>query len=267
MITLTWAPIVGSDVASYRVYRSILGVVLVKAQIPTGAQMTLAIDEGASQVVTFGADPVATFNTQVSTARAYLSADGLAVYLRPNNRLSGSIEILDGSEVGTTNRLVTSQSEVILLASVDALEDESQALTYEDADGTFDDFYALSTVDSDDLESTPTALSLPESPNGALCRIEGMIIDIQGQPVVDVKITATLLGTPDPVNAKTYITTKSVETLSNPDGTFSLSLLQGSIVRFQIPDVEYDQNVIVPNRSFAVWTELQVDTDYRPELG
>lgn len=267
MITLKWAPIVGADVASYRVYKSMIGFMADLNPTAAGKTLLLKVKGGPLQTVTFTADLIASFNAAVSGASAYPSATTGKFLVRGDDRsVTGSVEIVGGTALialGLSPRVITDKSHADLIATVEAPEDQKQVVSFIDQDGTSDDYYSLATVDSQGAVSDLAALTKPTSPSGPLCSIEGQVVNPAGMPVVDAKVRVRVINAPNKANAKAYVNQQVLQTLSDPSGNFRISVLQGCIARIEIPEIGYDQPVKIPEESFALLSELEVDTDYR----
>ena len=59
----------------------------------------------------------------------------------------------------------------------------TQAYTYTDVDGMPGDFYTFTTVDSSSVESSPSVAFQAPNTQVPLCSINGLLLDVQGQPV------------------------------------------------------------------------------------
>jgi hypothetical protein len=169
MITLRWSSAAGVDVASYKIYRSIVGFkapVLTPAEL-NGLTLQLRLNGSATQTIAFDGTTatVDLINSLISGGRAYLSAvDSDFFIFRSNTRTElGSVEIVGGTSLtllGLTAREITTKSEDSLASSVtDAGED---SFTYIDYDGASDDWYAITSVSSRGSESVKTDYIQPD---------------------------------------------------------------------------------------------------------
>ena len=163
MITLRWNATAGADVASYKIYRSIIGF---RAPVLTptalnGLTLQLQVNGSATQTIAFDGTTgtIALINSLITGGEAFLSAVDSAYFLfRSDIRTElGSVKIIGGtalSLLGLSIREITEKSEDLLIDSVaDAGED---AYSYEDDDGVGDDWYAISTLNSRGAESAKT---------------------------------------------------------------------------------------------------------------
>lgn len=268
MISLKWAQYPEADVASFKVYRSIIGF---RAPLATGLNtktLQLKLNGGALQTITFDTGSVVDkINSTLTGGRAYLSDSGTEFLLRSDVRQSpGSVEIVGGTalvDLGLTARVITEKSEDELIATVTAPVDPEALVEFEDPDGTLSDYYALTTVDSMANESSKTNYRQPVTATGPLCVIEGTIINLQGVRMVDAEVTAFLQFPPEDDTMNVGITKDPIKTLSGPDGRFSLPLLQKALVRIEIPAISYTQYITVPEKAYALLNEIPVDLDYQ----
>ena len=164
MITLRWNSTPGVDIASYKIYRSIIGF---RAPVLTpnalnGLTLQLRVNASAVQTIAFDGitSTVTLINSLVSGGAATVSAIDTDFFLFRSdirNEL-GSVSIVGGtalSLLGLTVREITEKSESFVIDQVtDAGED---SFAYEDDDGVGDDWYAVSSVNSHGSESAKTA--------------------------------------------------------------------------------------------------------------
>lgn len=168
MITLRWSATAGADVASYKIYRSIIGF---RAPVLTpgalnGLTLQLQVSGSATQTIAFDGvtGTVALINSLIDGGTATLSAVDSDYFLfRSDIRTElGSVNIIGGtalSLLGLTVREITEKSEDLLIDSVaDAGED---SFSYEDDDGVGEDWYAISSLNSRGAESAKTGYIQP----------------------------------------------------------------------------------------------------------
>jgi len=275
MITLRWSQLPEADVASYKVYRSIIGFSMPVLPLSTinGKTLILKFNGGSSQTFTFNNSTsiVDLINATASGGQAYLSSDALKVIIRSNLRSGpdGSVQIVGGtalSDFGLTARTITEKSEDELIASVVAPVDPATVVEYLDEDGTLEDYYAISTIDSLSHESLKTAYRRPIESTGLLCVIEGVIFDIQGRRVPNAEVKATIQVPPESTDCSGNISVDPVSEYSGPDGRFSLPLLQKALVRLEIPAIGLNRIISIPEKSFVLINDIRVDLEYRYPL-
>jgi hypothetical protein len=276
MITLRWAPYPGSTVTGYKVYRSIIGfmanLVSPLSDI-TGLTLELKMNGGPLQTITFdGITPIVEFiNTVLTGGRAYLSLEDASQFIvRSDVRVApGSVEIIGGTALtllGLTVRLIEEMSEDSMIKSVPALPDPNTLVEFQDDDGTLQDWYAVSTLDSLHTESNKTPYKQPITSSGKICVIEGIVTNLQGVRLPDVEIVATLVKFPHAPETASQVTLQPIVTLTGSDGRFSLALLQGALVQFDIPSVGFSRNITIPEKAYEFITDILVDLDYQYPL-
>jgi len=275
MNTLRWAPFPGADVASYKVYRSIIGFrgTLAPLSSVNGLTMQLKINSGATQTITFdGVTPIVDrINAVLQGGNAYPSVSNPAYfYVRSDVRTTpGNIVIVGGTALallGVTARSIYEKSEDELIATVPANPDPNILLEYNDDDGVCQDWYAISSVSSSSAESAKTPYRQPMTYTGELCVLEGVVTNLQGTRIADAEVVATLVKYPQEIHKAPQITLEPITTLTGSDGRFSLALLQGALVQVDIPAVGFSRNITVPSKPCEFLTDIQVDLDYRYPL-
>jgi len=275
MITLRWAPFPEADVVSYKVYRSIIGFVGLKADNIDidGKTLELKMNDGSLQTFTFNLvdSIVDTINATIDSGQAYSSDDPDKFIVRSDIREApGSVEIVGGTALGNLGlsvKTITEKSDILHIATVQALEDPASTVEYDDPDGTLYDWYSVSTISSISAESAQSQLLQPVTNTGSICVIEGVVTDVQGARVVDEEVKAKIILVPQTTVAKASITMDWVSTITTPDGRFSLPLLQGALVKFEVPSVGLSRNILIPEKSYEFLEDISVDLDYRYPLG
>jgi hypothetical protein len=271
MITLRWAKFPEADVVAYKIFRSIIGFVAPLSDL-TNKTLQLKINGGPLQTINFsGPDAISQINAQVQCAAAFASYDGINFLLRSNTREApGSVEIVGGSAMvtlGLTPRLITETSEDRLIATVPADPDPTAQLEYIDQDGTPSDYYSISTVNSLSVESIKSTYRKAIPTCGPMCVIEGIIMNAQGTRIADSEVTATVQVPPERLNKMIGINRDPITVYSGSDGRFSLPLLQGILVRLEIPDIKLIRMIIVPNQAYVFLNDLPADDEYQYPLG
>lgn len=272
MINLRWAPFPDSDVASYKVFRSMIGF---RARVVTpatlaGKTLLLKMNGGSTQTITFAgtASAVDQINAALTGGKAYASnVDADYFYVRSDIRSApGSVQITGGTalaDLQLTARLITEKSEDLQVASVAALEDPEEMVEWADEDGVPEDFYAVVTVDSFGNESLKTAYRQAVAYTGKLCVLEGIVTDLQGVRYPDAEITIQLIRFPQAQGKVPQITRHRLCFMTGPDGRFSIPVLQGALILFEIKQVQFSREIEVPALPYSFLTDIQVDLDYR----
>lgn len=269
MIVLHWAPYPGADVASYKLCRSMIGFSALKpSPLATinGLTLQLKFNGGATQTITFnGTTPVIDQINAVIPNSAYdCVLDTANFIVRSNVREApGSVQIVGGTALallGLTARTITEKSEEELIATIPALVDPTQVVSFEDPDGVPEDYYRLSTVSSLNVESTKTTYQQAISFSGSVCVIEGIVSNLQGIRLCDVEVSAHIIKMPQ--NSSCAFVSKDIITvLTGSDGRFSLALLQGAVVEIKIPSIGLSRNLCVPATPFAFLKDIPDGTD------
>lgn len=273
MTKLKWAPYPEAKIASYRVYRSILGFTAPILTTLAGKTLTLKINGGALQTVNFtGGSVIDDINNAIVGGKAYQSQADLNqfVFRGDLREAPGSIQIVGGTALGDlslTARIITEKSEDVLLATVPALADPNSFVEFTDPDGCPSDWYAVTTVDPGGCESLKSNYRQAITGGGSLCVIEGIIVNLQGARVVDAEILATIQVPPESGATQAFISTDTISTLSGSDGRFAIALLQGAIVKFECEKIGLTRMIRVPDKPFAFINDIRVDLDYRYPLG
>lgn len=269
-ITLKWSPISGADITTFKIFRSMIGFVtpnLAPYGLINGDDLKLKINGEATQTVTFdqnyNADDMVTYlNTKFEDIVAYKSADSEAIYIRTKLREAGcSIEIVGGSamaKMGLSARVIGEQTEFFLIGT-----NPGDCYEFIDPNGVIQDFYALSTVDSKGNESKRTTAIQAVKFTGDICVVEGLVFDLQGVRRQDVKVTAKIVCPPEQVGRGGYITDDQVSTLTGEDGRFSLPILQGTKVIFEIDDARVSDPVEIPASAIVYFGDLPIYEEYR----
>lgn len=262
---LRWARFPESDIASYKIYRSMIGFKAPLADL-TGKDLVLKINGGLAQHFNFtSSNIVEAMNTVISQGTVSYADNGTHFIVRSNLREApGSIEIVSGTAMavlGLNPHLITERSDAEMIGVLVASTDPTTLEEFSDPDGTLQDFYAVSSVNQATVESLKTPWQQPITTTGPLCVIEGIISDLQGVRIPDADIIATIQVPPERLRM-TYITKEPVRTLSSPDGRFSLPVLQGALIRFEIPQIGLTRMITVPCKSYVLIQDVLVDEDY-----
>lgn len=269
-ITLKWESLPSADIASYKIFRSMIGFVTpVEAPygLVAGDKLNLKINSTDVQTIIFpqdynAVDMVDFLNNELEDATAYKDAVTNSIYLRPKLRESNCfIEIVSGSamaKMGLTARIISEKSEFFQIGTV-----FGDCTEYLDANGAIQDFYCLSTVDSIGNNSKKTSAVQAQQFTGAICVVQGCVSNLQGVRQQDTKVTAKIVCPPEKKGSSGYITDDIVTTLTGEDGKFSLPLLQGAKVLFEIDDTRVSDPVKIPSTSYVDFGTLEIYEEYR----
>ena len=260
MISLRWGVYDQADVISFKIYRSMIGFSLPKSG-PIGKTIQLKINNQTLQTFTLGMDNLAMVNQTIKGGRAFLSHDGLTVLVRSDLRENpGFIQIVGGTalaDLGQQPRIIGQQSEDSLIGTIVSIN--SPQYEYCDPDGVCQDYYRISTTSSSGDESRKSSYKQPVSLSGPICVIEGVLTNIQGARVTDVDISIKVELPPEKMG-ETVMTNEPVVVQSGTDGRFSIPVLQGAVVRIEIPSIGMSQSIKVPELPYANLNDIMVDT-------
>ena len=272
MITLRWSKFPEADVVSYKIYRSIIGFTAPLADC-TGKNLILRLNGGDPITIYFtNSDTIDCINNAISCGgAAYLSLVGPQFLFRSNIREApGSVEIVGGSAMATlglTPRLITEKSESSLIATVPANPDPEALMEYVDQDGTPSDYYSISTVNSQGVESIKSTYRKSIPTCGPLCVIEGIIMNAQGTRIPDAEVMATVQVPPERISKMIGVNRDTITVYSGTDGRFSLPLLQGLLIRLEIPAIKLIRMITVPEKAYVFLNDLPADDEYQYPLG
>lgn len=277
MIILRWSQLPEADVASYCVYRSIIGFCSLLVPLATidGKTLELKLNGGSLLTVTFDAvTPIIEAVNAVivgNGGKAFPTADTLSWCLRSDLRCGpdGSVEIVGGTalvDLGLVPKTITELSDCVKIGTVPAPADPLCPVEFIDPDGVYGDYYALTTISSLNQESLKTEFKQPVEASGALCIIEGIVVNLQGARIPDIEVSAEIQIPPECTTLVNTITKDAITVLTDPSGRFRLAILQGTLVEFKIPVLNFSRMITVPNKSFAFVNTLIEDLDYRYPL-
>ena len=277
-ITIKWLPFPGADVASYKLFRSMIGFRADVVPLPTLDTKTLQLkfQGGPLLTVTFNAvDPIIDQINAVivgNGGKAFDSnLDGTKFIVRSTVREApGSVEIVGGTalaDLGLAVRTISEKSENDHIASIAALPDPEECVEFEDTDGAVEDYYAVSTIDGIGNESKLSPLKQAIEFTGDLCIVEGLIATGQGTRECDVEVRATLVLMPQTTANCAFISREPIDTLTDECGRFSFALLQGAHFQIDIPHIGYSRTICVPCEKYANLKEIEQDVSHQFPLG
>ncbi len=268
-IILKWVPVEGANIASYKIYRSMIGIMTslpAPFGLVNGDNLLLKINNQVIQNLVFTSDlnaedMVNFLNGHLTGATAYLATGTQKIILRSNVRTSpGYIDIVGGSaavKMGLPIKVISERSDLVLLSTI-----PFSTTSFTDNDGVLEDYYGISTVDGFGTESIISNLRQAINFSGPICVIEGCIIDLQGRRIADVNVKAKIVTPPTHGGGHSFVTTKEVSTLTGEDGRFSLPLLQTARVIFEINDTKVCDPITVPELPYAFFDDLGIDYQY-----
>jgi len=267
-IILRWVPIEGADIASYNIHRSMIGFIT-EEEAPfgfNGESLQLKINNQTIQTFNFVDDSdinelVDFLNANMVGATAYKAYGTDQLIVRSDIRAgAGFIEIVGGSallKLGLSPHIISEKSETLKIGSIPYSE-----LEYEDQNGVLEDFYGISTVDNVGNESNISSLRQAINFTGPICVVEGCITDLQGMRVPDVKVLARIVTPPEGAE-HTSIIKDEISVLTGEDGRFSLPILQGARVIFEIDETRVSDPISIPVRPYVFFDDLPIDYEYK----
>jgi len=96
-----------------------------------------------------------------------------------------------------------------------------------------------------------TASSLDE------CLLYGSAIKADGQPAVNDTVRLSIIpNTLLTTGSKPGVTTDRVDTFTDKNGAFSMSIVRGLTARLQIPSLGYDRKIVIPDAPSANFADL-----------
>jgi hypothetical protein len=274
-VVVSWYPLSGAQITQYGVYRSIVGFVapILHPADVAGKTLQLSINAGPVQTITFdGTTPVLDqFNLLRGASATPSNMEPAKFIYRVDPTSSpGILQIIGGTamaDFGLSAGTITKQSSSYFLGYVPASpNDDVNGVEFFDCDGLVSDSYRLTTVNLAAEESAPTAYKDAQFTTGALCWVTGIVTNPAGVRIPDTPVTARILELPQSVVPPAFINSDVIETITQPDGTFKISLLQGALVEILIPSIYYQRPVRIPMQSQALLSDLPVDRDYRSPL-
>ncbi|RLD04069.1 MAG: hypothetical protein DRI65_11480, partial [Chloroflexota bacterium] len=266
-VVVKWDDLSGIPVLDYKVYRSIIGFEVAAGPYGfyAGDVFIFEIAEFGTQYINFIAD----FNTTEELCN-YINSIALGATAIPNTTDDGFIfrtdrqSELEHLEIypcsvayrwGQEARTINYKQEILPVGNTDPITGINNTFEYTDGNGSMYDWYAVSSVSMNSVESALSELVQPSAAIGDISYIHGMLIDLQGVPAVDAKVSAQILQPPETLGSHSVVTTKQVYTLSREDGTFTLPILQGTTVYFLINEVRVSDSVVIPLTSHVYWDD------------
>lgn len=94
----------------------------------------------------------------------------------------------------------------------------------------------------------------------AVCNVTGTICGADGSAKEGAQVRATIKSTQQDQGGQVAggagVTSEIVSAITQPDGTFSLQLLQGAIVDLEIPDINLKKEVTIPTETTVDFSTL-----------
>lgn len=266
--TLKWNAYADAAPDSFNVYRAVTGVVIsFPNSIAAGDVFLFQATNRDVQRVTINSaatiDDVAnSINQKAKGLKATKSEDGTKLFLRCTAKQNPKLKIQPCSfaaNAGISSGLYTAQKEYDLVDTVVFVPDQ---FYYEflDVDGDRLDWYRISSV-TGGMESLPSIAAQPIIAPPSLCVVEGRISDMQNNPIAGAVVQAKVevpLGSTD----NTGLTLPGITTETDALGRWSLPLIRSQLVLFQIEAIGYNEVLVIPDASYALFKDLKPANDH-----
>ena len=126
---------------------------------------------------------------------------------------------------------------------------------YDDATGTTDHWYKVRAVDAAANESGFTVPRQPGPPTPEVCIVHGTVLGADGTPKTDAQVQVYVRNeesTKAGQFVNSYgITASPVEVHTNDAGFWEVGIVRGANVRINIPDVNLDTEISIPDQVSA----------------
>lgn len=126
-----------------------------------------------------------------------------------------------------------------------------------DLSGTVTDIYRLIGEAADTELWVPTVSFTAQSTLAPQCTVTGTVVDLQGNPVFNTEVRAELLTVEGFSNDGQGIVDTEVSVLTDAVGGFSMILIQGATVRFEIPKANWSRPVLIPEKGSVDFRDLE----------
>ena len=251
MITLKWSVNTASSAIAYKIYKSFIGFDVNKISLPQKT-LVLSID---------GAQEICIVFDEGDVAEKLKTIPGLFVtqlYDQWRVKAKKSIKIISGTSLTAlklSKGLIEEKSLKLLVATVYRVDMNRSEYEFKDEFGAYDDFYGISSIYQNGTESNMCPMRQGVSSTGPICVVEGLVSDVQGSRVQDIEVIAKIHRYPDLLN-KTLITKAPIKVYTHSDGKYTLPLLQGAIVKIEIPSLGLGRTIEVPKATSAQLADL-----------
>ena len=267
MNKVLWSSYSDSDADSFKIYRAITGIAVdFPNTLTTGDQFIFAATSPSIQRVTIAAtdiDSVATaINSQAQGVKATKSQSGTTLFIRCTARNNAKLKLMPCAflaHTGQALRIVVPGLEFQLLTTVSA--DPAPAdYEYDDADGDPLDQYRITSVKSS-VESVPSIIQMPLITPESLCVVEGRVLDVQNNPISGALVQASPIGGVE-VSDNSGLVSPGLQVTTDELGRWSMPVLQGTQLLFQIAAIGYNQVVQIPAQPYMLFKDLAPVNDY-----
>lgn len=259
-ITLKWTAFADTVADSYKLYKAITGFSIpFPNSLIIGNQFIFAATSPDRQVVTLTGTSISQVAANLNAAKGIQATPnqaGTALLVRCTARDNPKLKLYACTaltSLGMVPSLIGPKENFQLLTTIPFVSGTFE-YSYIDVDGNALDYYHLTTVDGS-TESLPTQDLQPVLTPESVCIIEGRIIDSQNNPIVGAEVKAQIqvpVGVSDNSGIRTGVKTVITDSL----GRWSIPILQGQLVLFQIEAIGYNNVVAVPATPFVLFKDL-----------
>ena len=267
--TLRWCLLDNFESDEFQIYKSFTGFVTAN-QAPFGLSkgdaLKLKINNQKVQSIRFDreyaiGDLIDLLNEGFEGLEVSKKSDSDQLIFRSKLSCEDSfIEVFGGSalsKMGLTKGTYSQNGDFSLWATVTG--DTSE---YADPDGDLNDLYYITNVKDSNIYKNTTIMG-PSKVHGEICVIEGFLYSLNGTRVADVEVRAKIVCPPENYFPGGYIQEEYVSYLTDESGRFSLPVLRGAKILFEIHKARVSDPVQVPGQPFVFFDELDIYGDYK----
>lgn len=267
MNTVLWSSYDDSTATSFKVYRAITGIsVTFPNSLNTGDVLIFSATSQTIQKVTIGATDIASvanaINAQAKGLQATVSQSGLVLFIRCTSSNNPKLKLYPCNfltDTSTSLQIIVPKLNFVNITTVSATPAPAN-YSYSDLDGDPLDWYYVTSIVSS-TESIPSIYQSPLVTPESLCVVEGRVKTIQNSPIVGAEVRASPIGGTETSDNSGLVSPPIVAT-TDSYGRWSLPVLQGSQLLFQVPSIGYNQVVEVPAQSSVLFQNLVPVNDY-----
>lgn len=265
--TIQWSIFDDADADSFKLYRAVTGLVVTfPNSLVTGDILSFSATSPSVQKVTVSSTDIdsvlASINSQAKGLKATRNTAGTKLFVRCTAREGAKLKLYACTFLTHTSqsvRIIAPRSEYSLVTTVSVVPSQTD-YTYSDVDGDPLDWYQVTSVKTG-IESVPSTdqQSFLAPPN--LCMVEGRITDLQNNPVSGVEVKASVMVPVAEAN-NSGLTTPEIVVVTDVLGRWNMPLIRSQQVLFLIESIGYNQVVILPDSSSALFRDLKPVGDY-----
>lgn len=267
--TLRWCLLDDFEVDSFQIYKSFIGFITTNEApfgLTKGSTLKIKANDQKIQKVVFKEDYTAGelvnyLNDRLEGVTVSKKSDTNQLVFRSDRVGEGAfIEVFGGSaldEMGIEKGTYSENSDFSLYTTV-----ANDIFEYEDADGDLNDSYYIASIYDDQIYKR-SAVMKPTKFTGNICVIEGFLYGANGVRVQDVEVTARVVVPPERFPPGGYIIEEEISYRSDENGRFSLPVLQGAKILFEVNKARISDPVEVPKQNYVFFDKLDIYSDYK----